>query len=194
MNFQRRSENYTVIFNRRQAIEELKRDIRVEEIIDNGKSLKIVTKPILLKKERRCRDDFYQCPIGRYTISITSTPIRHQLNCQIIRCENYVYFSGNTYYHLHLNADAGTICWGDSDYETYKMKLNRDWYWLGKTCLDLLEDGGFETEDTDMTYGIYGRLQIDYAFKHRLPGRYKIKERLDKIIKRYDTTYERDDE
>jgi len=185
MIFARRNVNrYKRMYNKKQAVELLKRDKRTKKVGDKIRKLTVYTNPIVPK----CTDvkNIFIYPIGRFKIEIKET-VKY-LSTLIERVNGpfnpeYTDGSGFTHFHIRPSWSNRGICWGSADEEVENIQYNKDWFWLVKRCLDLLEDGNPENgHENSFYYSMIG-LQIKTARED------KNKEalfRLRKILRRYD--------
>ena len=89
--------------------------------------------------------------------------------------------------HYHISS-MGSICWGNAENEVSTIRDNKDWFWLVKRCLDLLEDGNPEYGETKKWYNDMYDLMIDYAKGKR---NRKLAEKLKRIQREKLKEYER---
>ena len=148
MKFLRKRQTYDIMYKKEDAIENLRMDSRVSRIVSGGrfklfKHILIYTNPIIPSSQNEHRENKYILhPIGRYRIKLID--MGGMLDCSIKRIPKGI-GTRNKWYHYHIGPDGDNICWGHAAEEIYTIKNNKDWYWLGKYCLSLLEDGDLET-------------------------------------------------
>ncbi len=167
------------MYSKDEAVKLLRGDKRVKKVITNSKTMYIYTHPItpiITKEEYK---GSFLCSIGTYKIAITNHS--HYITCKIRR-EKWK----EDVHHYHIEERWGTygsgeICWGTVKSEVSTIKDNKDWFWLAKRCLDLLEDGNPEYGETRKWYHNMYDLMIDYAKSKRNK---KLAEKLEKIQKR----------
>lgn len=179
MEFCKKSQVYTLMYNKTKGIGLLKQDKRVKRVVSGKDYLKIFTNPITPKfmYDKNKLKNFYLCPVGEYEITIT----KHIsfLGVDINRLDN-IPFYGN--HHVHIcDKWSPKICWGSAENEVDEIKFQKDWYWLAKRCLDLLEDGDIEPGQNRHHYNIFTKLMYKYAYDKKNK---KLMEKIDKLRKR----------
>lgn len=143
MNFVKNSPEYIVIYSRRQAIEMLKEDKRVATAIMTSDGMEVISSPIVPKG--------YTEPVGTYRIVLEKSD--KYLSISIKRVEGTAYCDGTRLeqYHIQPGYGGGTesdnVCWGNLAGRVDKMKEKKDWFWLAKSCLDLICDWKREVTD-----------------------------------------------
>ena len=176
MKFLKKRTDYFVMYSKQEAVKLLKADNRVKQVRVTAKRMYIHTHPIIPVVTKESYKGTYLCPIGTYRITITERP---ELINAIIKREKR---TGKIHhYHIQDNWRGDHICWGTADSEVNIIKDNKDWFWLAKRCLDLLEDGNPEYRETEKWYDNMYDLMIDYAKGKK---DYKLAEKLEKIQKK----------
>jgi len=165
MKFLKKREEYKVVYNKTQAIKELKEDARVGNIKSSFKALIIITKPIIPHGFKG--DKIFVYPVGTYEIILKER--RGKISVKINRREG-ILDNGDGYkrvIHQHIrtnweddHGEAG-ICWGNREKAIKEMERNKDWLWIAKTCLDILND----FEETGIKRALL--FQADYMKKDK---------------------------
>ena len=158
MEFLKKRNDYIVMYSKQQAVKLLRADKRVKKVEVTDKKMYIYTHPITPIVTREDYKGSFLCPIGIYKITISSCS--KYIDCKIKR-ENW--YRGMHHYHIKDGWSGDGICWGSADNEVDIIKDNKDWFWLVKRCLDLLEDGNPESGETEKWYDDMYDLMINYA-------------------------------
>lgn len=167
MKFIKRSDNYQVGIKKQQAIKELREDSRVKSItVHRNIGLYILTNPIIPKitipykrKILFYDDNYFLCPIGTFEIAIKEYP-KNLVIC-IKRIPVWELDDYTQTPHISDN-DGSDICWGSIEDEAQQACKNKDWFWTVKLCLDLIEDGNYDS-DIGGWHEVMIGMQIDYA-------------------------------
>lgn len=181
MRFLTKRYDYRVEYSKAQARTMLLGDRRVDKVVCKRKKMIIKTVPI--KPTDVGFKDMILVPFGTFTIKLTE--FSTTLHIDII-------YDGKITYapNPHLNFTGG-LCWGNAEEEVEIIRSYKDWFWLAKRCLDLIDD--FEDEDwcdLDLV-ALFIKLQLYYAKAKRLKGRERLSRKLEKKWQEY---VENDDE
>ena len=173
MEFLKSRNEYIVVYNKQQAIKQLKLDRRIQKIISIYKGMIITTKPVILDNED-C-----QYPIGTFTIKIKEH--FRKIDVKINRLEGYIncaekYLS----FHIRRVFDFDNICWGSLEEDIYEIKEHKDWFWLVKCVLEILYDNEDEDSPEDFISTNYA-LQLNYLYVH---NNYKINKEILNLLKK----------
>ena len=188
MIFLKRSNDYKVIYKKKQAAEELMNDDRVD-YIENKTPCKMIihTKPII--PITAVRTNLILAPIGNYTIELSfkkRSKKRPFLMPYIIiefKRKQGVIKDGmydNEMNHVHINKFS--TCWGNAETDISMFCKYKDWYWTAKTCLNLLEDFHDKNMGTINEIDLLVKAQINYMNDEKFTE--KIKEKTKKVLKR----------
>jgi hypothetical protein len=191
MNFLTKREEYKTVYNKKQAIQQLKNDERIKKIKTLKEGLIVYTKPIYPKSKQKKFNKIYDYPIGTYKITLGKCPY-HTTSISVERLEGCT--PTEKWQHIHINeAWMSDVCWGNISERIMIMKKYKDYYWIIKTCLDLLEDGeqdeGLCIKDI---YHIFIGLQVTYEKQHKNRADIikKLKDRHKKYVKeKYNKNY-----
>lgn len=162
MKFLKKRSGYKVMYSKSEAKELLTADRRVKKVTVTQRRMYIYTKPIIPVVTKEAYKDTFLCPIGTYKIVITS--YSHNIYAKVRREKS---IGKMHHYHIQENWDHEGCCWGSAESEVDTIEDNKDWFWLAKRCLDLLEDGNPEHGETEKFYGNVYDLMIDYASSKR---------------------------
>ena len=163
MEFLKSDTVYSVIYSKEQAVDELKKDSRIDSIISTNNTILITTHAIIPYSSTFR----FLSPIGIYTIKIFDTGY---LTLSIKRIGGGICNDDIIIPHIR---DSFGICWGNMAETVETIKIKKDWYWLAKKCLDLLEDGEMREYPEHLTcwfcsLQIKFMLEINYKNKKEL--------------------------
>ena len=144
MEFLRKRSDYIVNHTKSQAINELKKDPRIDTIRNGITNLVITTIPIIPRGFKG--DEIFIYPVGVFKITINMNKGGFK-SAFIITNISVKYRNG----HQHLMS-INRACWGGFETDMEKIKKNRDWYWAGKRCLDFINDFGREHNQSPLRY------------------------------------------
>ena len=164
MEFLKSRYEYKTIFSKEDAIKELKKDNRIKNIIATKRQLLILTHPIVPDSQ----DITFLFPIGIFKIKIflkyDSDIHEDVLHCDINRVGGGITTQGIHTLHIQTGFND-KICWGNMDSTIPTICENKDWFWLAKKCLDIIEDGEIYEEPLDHASWLYS-LQIKFAYEN----------------------------
>lgn len=191
MLFARKTHNYTVMYDKKKSTEMLLADERIKSVKTSVGKMVVVTNPITLKSEKFAK--WVLGPIGTYTINVKYNFKYKKLDVTIKRNEGTLDYNCEFFLHFHIRDNwHDKICWGSAYKEVDIIRENKDWFWLVKRLIDLLEDGepeysglhkkGNEADFDNYFISLIG-LQASYAKKHKLYDD-KLKKKLSQFWKK----------
>ena len=157
MQFLKKRNKYKVMYNKEQAIKMLLKDKRIAKVKNYKYGLRVITNPMIPKSHNIS----YQYPIGSYTISLFDS-FDNNIKIDIIRNEGTL-FNNILAFHIR-NSFTGKICWGTLGEEIGILKNNKDYFWIIKRCLDLIEDGDDNKISTTFTQIIMYELALNHLY------------------------------
>ena len=167
MIFARKRNEYKVEYTKAQAKKLLLQDERIDKITMGIIKMIVVTKPFIPKGFEG--DSIFIYPVGTYKITLTK--MISKIGIKIVRMEGYVQHTpgGNKeWYTPHINryyySEHGEngICWGSILEEMRIMQENKDWYWIVKRCLELINDFSYYTRYEDRAIRRFAYM-VDYV-------------------------------
>lgn len=186
MDFPRRSSGYFVPYTKKEAIKELLSDGRINKITSTKKGMQIITNDI----NPHCNGKFkkiYLAPIGQYIISIINyngfkITIKNSLGD--IKVLEGTGWDGTKFHHFHISsAFTRGICWGSVTNDIGSIKYQKDYYYGVKYCLDLIQDGNYDSDlGGDLCYMIMIIFQMRWCKLHNKPRLY---DKLNKILTKH---------
>ena len=157
MKFLTRNEEYIVQYSKKEALEMLRSDKRLNKVVNGINKITIYTNIIKPKGKK------FKHPIGSYKIEIGGMS---RFEIKIKRIEGII----NDMEHIHINHSwSHKICWGTLENEIPTLMRNRDWYWISKRVLDLVYDWAYDTGMGMYDYNdLIKDFQVDYCKKHKI--------------------------
>ena len=191
MIFLKRSNDYKVVYKKKQAAEELMTDDRVD-YIENKSPFKMVIHTKSIIPVTAIRKSLILAPIGNYTIELSfkrknqkiSRYAEYKHNEIIIDIKRKQGFIKNNIWnssaiHSHIYTTY-SICWGSAEDDINIFCKHKDWYWVAKTCLNLLEDF-FDKRTYEMSQiDVLVKMQIEFMNNEKFTE--KIKEKTRKVF------------
>ncbi len=177
MNFMKKSDKYVLQHTKSQAKEALLEDERVEKIDVKPYHMTIHTQPIMPKTF--FGKGLILAPIGKYRIYLEHYKTSKVISIKILRVEGYI--DDDDVYHIHDMGD-NHMCWGNVDTEIDIIRKNRDWYWAGIYCLNLIED--FSDGTYSETEGIEFQCQAQLSFMNNDEFEKKLMKKVYRYLKK----------
>lgn len=145
MKFLRKREDYVSPYNKEETKKLLLEDKRVAKVNITKNGMVIHTAPLIPKGKNKAENMISAFPVGTYRIQLYG---KRTVTVYIRRKQGA---KGEGYHHPHIHpsygyehGDRGT-CFGTLLSEMQVLKENKDWFWLAKRSLDLLDDFNFST-------------------------------------------------
>jgi len=192
----KKNPTYFKTFTKEETIEYLKSLDVVDNVRKYKNSIFITTIPIKPSNRGVPIRGFFKYPIGTFQIKIfQDNDFMNALQIRIQRKEGFVLnpdfydiYSYTTEQHIMecaktaWKADSGCetlhvepttkenrgmrICWGNIKEEVQRAKIERDWYWLSKLSLELVQDSHFELAFRRLSMMVFLAMQSDYVEKN----------------------------
>ena len=194
MEFLKTESSYLVTDTKKDAVQLLKQDSRVDKVrINLRQCIVITTYPIKPICKNRKYGKVIKYPIGTYTITLK--PRLNSISVYIKRIHGGTGKNKRDIHpHINLEGTDNGICWGSVQTEVDEIKKNRDWLWLAKRALDILEDGEPEIDsDGDLRFqGLFVRIIIELQVKYlreKYGNSQQNKKRMKMMYELYDKYY-----
>ncbi len=189
MDFLKKSGTYLVQHTKSEAVKALKNDDRVKSIKSRPFYMVIETNPLMT--DGSFYPELSLEPVGRFVITIRYFKTNKRLTIKILRkegdCSNHKTVNGHRH-HTHIDRpnEYDKLCFGSAGSEIQKIQDNKDWYWAGVMCLNLLQDFTDHNFKTIKAIELMVVSQIQYMKKNKRFEEH-IKKKTVEIIKNSET-------